>query len=217
MKTVLALLMTAICVSGCALTDKVIHRDRSAGEERAAAILRLQLNVMRFADEYTSRIADPIRQFEQGTTNSAERLAAQSWLVNQATAAYTIATGPEPQVNSIDMVVFATLSRMVIDDTWVTERFGERARPLQHAHAAMEQMAWQSVANVLTPSQIDELHRLIDEWRAKNPTTRTVTYIHFDAFAESIGQPKKGKSITPGSLFSFIGLDPLAGLDPAVR
>jgi hypothetical protein len=70
---------------------------------------------------------------------------------------------------------------------------------------------------VLTAQQIDELRRLIDDWRAENPTTLSVAYIHFDAFAESIGRPTPGKPITPGSLFSFVGLDPLAGLDPAVR
>jgi hypothetical protein len=208
------LLVLLLC--GCALTDKVFHRD-SASEQRAAALLRLQLNVMRFADQYTATIVEPLRQFQLTTTNPAERLAAQSWKVSQATAAYTIATGPDPQVNAIDMVVFATLSRMVIDDVWVRQRYDVRAAPLQRAHAEMEQMAWQSVSEVLTPSQIDELHRLIDDWRARNPTALSVAYIHFDAFAESIGRPTTGKSITPGSLFSFVGLDPLSGLDPAVR
>jgi hypothetical protein len=216
MRIVMTVLAMCICISGCALTKQVLHHE-SDSERRASALVRLQLNIMRFADEYTATIVEPIRQFQLKTTDPAERLAAQTWKVSQVTAAYTIAAGPDPQINAIDMVVFATLSRMVIDDVWIAQRYDQRAVPLQRAHAQMEEMAWQSVSQVLTPAQVQELHNLIDDWRAKNPTALSVTYIHFDAFAESIGRPTPGKSVTPGSLFSFIGLDPLAGLDPAVR
>ena len=34
----------------------------------------------------------------------------------QSTAAYTIASGPNPVVNALDMIVLATLSRMVVED-----------------------------------------------------------------------------------------------------
>ena len=46
---------------------------------------------------------------------------------SQATGAFTIATGPNPELNAIDMLVFATLSRMVIEDRWVGELYGPRA------------------------------------------------------------------------------------------
>ena len=36
----------------------------------------------------------------------------QNWRITQASAAYTIASGPNPTINALDMIVLATLSRM---------------------------------------------------------------------------------------------------------
>jgi len=212
---VAALLLTSALMSGCALTNKLFHND--AAEASAAALLQLQLNVMRYADEYTARISEPLVQFQNSTTDANERLAAQNWKVSQATAAYTIASGPNPAVNAIDMVVFTTLSRMTLDDTWVKALYGTRADPVRDATARMETMAWTRVREVISPPQAEELKHLIDDWRLQNPNTRAVAYIHLTDFATSLGQPKPGSPIKPGSLFSFLGLDPLSNLDPAVR
>jgi hypothetical protein len=212
---VLIVLLCGALLSACAFT-KNLFRNKDA-EAHAVALLHLQLNTMRFADEYAARISEPLLQFQNATTDPTDKLAAQNWKVSQATAAYTIASGANPMINAVDMVVFATLSRMVIEDAWITERFGNRTEALRIAHAKMETLAWASAANVLSSAQIDELRVLIDNWRARNPRTNAVAYIHFDEFAKSLGQPQPGKPVTPGSLFSFLGLDPLSQLDPAVR
>ena len=86
------LLACATLLSGCAVT-RSLFRDRAA-EERAAALLQVQLSVMRFADEYTAWITERVGMFQQSTDDPVERLAAQSWLVSQATSAFTIAAGP---------------------------------------------------------------------------------------------------------------------------
>jgi len=43
-----------------------------------------------------------------------------------------------------------------------------------------------------------------------------VGFVHFSEFAQAAGWSQEARS-APGSLFSLLGLDPLAGLDPAVR
>ena len=67
------LVITSILLSGCALTNR-LFRDRAA-EERAAALLQLQLSVMRFADEYTARVDERVVVFQQATNDPGERLA----------------------------------------------------------------------------------------------------------------------------------------------
>ena len=69
------LLVVCTFLSSCAVTNR-LFRNTGAGE-RAAKLLQLQLNVMRFADEYTARITDQIVAFQQGTENPNERLVAQ--------------------------------------------------------------------------------------------------------------------------------------------
>ena len=115
------------------------------------------------------------------------------------------------------MVVLATLSRMVIEDSWVREQYGERAEALRDTHRQLEPRAWGLLEEVLTEEQRAQLRKVIDEWRARNPKVRTVAYIHFHDFAKAIGHPTPAEAKKRGNLFAVIGLDPLSTLDPAVR
>lgn len=203
-------------LAGCGMMSRLSGADKKA-EEEARKYADLQLAVMRFADEYSGRIADPILAFKRETEDASERLAAQNWLLSQTTSAYTVASGPNPITNALDMVVLATLSRMVMEDTWVAEKYGERAVQLRDTHVKLEPRAWALVKDVLTEAQQQRLREVIDDWRARNPHVRAVAFIHFHDFAKSIGQPGPGESGRPGSLFAMLGLDPLSNLDPAVR
>jgi hypothetical protein len=203
-------------ISGCGLISKLSGAEARA-EAEAAKLQELQLKVMRYADQYAGTISEPITNFQMRTKDPSERLAAQNWRLSQATSAYTIATGPNPVTNALDMVVLATLSRMVMEDSWVQEQYGERALPVRDVHRKLEPGAWALVADVLTEEQIQQLHKVIDEWREKNPHVRAVAYVYFKDFAKAIGHPRPGEAQSSGSLFSLIGLDPLSNLDPAVK
>jgi len=213
-RLLLTLVASAMVLAGCAVTDR-LFRDRAA-EERAAALLQMQLAVMRFADEYTTRVSAQVSSFQQATDDPGERLEAQSWLVSQATAAFTIAAGPNPELNAIDMLVFSTLSRLVIEDRWVGELYGHRAQGLLAEHRALEGRIWDYSSVLLSEAQADELRSSIDAWHGKNPLGRAVPFIHLEdfAFATSAANPGSASST---SIFSFLGIDPLSNLDPAVR
>ena len=213
-RVLLVLLVCAGLLSGCGIANR-LFRDRAA-EERAAALLQLQLSVMRFADEYTSWVTERVGVFQRSTSDPAERLAAQSWLVSQATSAFTIATGPNPELNAIDMLVFATLSRMVIEDRWVGELYGAHAEGLLVAHRGLEARAWSFAPTLLSEAQVIELRSGIEAWHRKNPVVRAVPFIHFEDFAFATGATPTGTA-SSSSIFSFLGIDPLSNLDPAVR
>jgi len=208
------LVVCSILLSGCAATNR-LFRDRAA-EDRAAALLQLQLAVMRFADEYAARVEERIVVFQQATNDPGERLAAQSWLVSQATGAFTIAAGPNPELNAIDMLVFATLSRMVIEDRWVGELYGQRAEGLLAAHTALENRIWNYSQVLLSEAQTDELRSSIEAWHRDNPLGRAVPFIHLEDFAFATSGTRSGGTSST-SIFSFLGIDPLSNLDPAVR
>jgi len=214
-RVLLVLLISATLLSGCAVT-RSLFRDRGA-EERAAALLQMQLSVMRFADEYTARITERVGVFQQSTADPSERLAAQTWLVSQATSAFTIAAGPNPELNLIDMLVFTMLSRMVIEDSWVGELYGPRAEGLLAAHKALEERAWNFASKLLSEAQVMELRSGIEAWHRQNPVGgRAVPFIHLEDFAFATGATVTGTASST-SIFSFLGIDPLSNLDPAVR
>ena len=166
-RPLLVLVLCGVVLSGCAVTNRMF-RD-TAAEERAAELLQMQLAVMRFADEYAARVTERVAVFQRATDDPAERLAAQTWLVSQATGAFTIASGPNPELNAIDMLVFATLSRMVIEDRWVGDVYGQRAEGLLAVHQALESRIWNYSAEVLSQAQIDELRSSIEAWHRENP------------------------------------------------
>jgi len=208
-------LALAVVLCGCRTIEKADPRKRAA-EERTQHLQKLQLEVMRFADEYAGRSREAVTQFQNGLEDPDERLVAQNWKVQQASSAYTIASGPNPVSNALDMVVLASLSRMVVDDNWAAGKYGARAKPLRDTHRALEDGAWQLVNGVLTPEQVAKLRELIVQWRAQHPQVRSVAYIHFRDFAEAFG-PAQQNTAGPASLLSIVGIDPLSNLDPAVK
>jgi hypothetical protein len=194
-----------------------MHPDKKAQEAHVAKLQELQLAVMRYADGYVGTSVEAVSTLQRQLTSSEDLLLLQNWKVAQATSAYTIASGPNALTNALDMVVLATLSRMVVGDTWVTEKLGPRAKPVQVTYVKLEESAWELVSTTLTPQQITRLHQVIDTWRAQHPNVRQVAYIHFTDFASSVGAPGPGESTGSSGLFGLIGIDPFAGLDPAVQ
>jgi hypothetical protein len=208
-------LVLALVLCGCRTIERVDPRKRAA-EERTEQVRRLQLEVMRFADEYAGRSRESVNHFQSELESPNQRLLVQNWKVQQASAAYTIASGPNPVSNALDMVVLATLSRMVIDDAWVNDTYGARALSVQETYRSLEAEAWRLVEGALTQEQLASLHQTITQWRAHNPNVRAVAYIHFRDFARGVG-PDSQDNAAPGSLLSLVGIDPLSNLDPAVQ
>jgi hypothetical protein len=124
------MLLIVAASSGCSVIDQMKPSTREA-QAHAQQLQDLQLSVMRFADEYVGRSNEAMNRFKGDTQNPEERLHIQNWKLQQATSAYTIATGPNPIANALDMVVLASLSRMVLDDVWVGQTDSPRARQVQ--------------------------------------------------------------------------------------
>lgn len=208
-------LVIAVVLCGCKTIERADPRKRAA-EQHTEKVRKLQLEVMRFADEYAGRTRETVTSLQNGLDDPEKRLTLQNWKVQQASAAYTIASGPNPVSNALDMVVLATLSRMVIDDAWVGDEYGGRALKVQTAYRSLEAEAWGLVSGVLTEEQVASLHKTIDLWRAKHPNVRAVSYVHFRDFALA-ASPSDQTAAGSGNLLSLVGIDPLSNLDPAVQ
>ena len=177
----------------------------------------LQAEVMRFADEYSMIVAQAAEDFAAKVGTMEARQIAARIKLGQATAAVVNAAGQNPTVNALDMVVLATVSRIVAEDYLVGERFGEAAKPLVETSQRLETNAWSLIRRVLKLEQQEELRELIREWRRKNPQQRYVGAVRFREFAETIGVPTQPGTFKPTSVLGLLFLDPMAGLDPTLR
>jgi hypothetical protein len=190
---------------------------KRADQESAQQLARLQLNVMRFADEYVALTREALTRLQADLQNPEQRLTVQNWKVQQATSAYKIASGPNPVTNALDMVVLTSLSSMIIQDPWVGEAFGARTAHVQETYKSVEAEAWQLLSGVLTDTQMMRLRELLIRWHTEHPNVRVVADVSFRDFAGSVAAASPGESAKSGNLFSMLGLDPFTTLDPAVR
>ena len=203
-------------LAGCTLIDQYSPSKREA-RKQAQQLQALQLTVMRFADEFVGRTGQAIASAQSDSESPEDRLLTQNWRVQQATAAYTIASGPNPLGNAVDMVSLVALNRMMLEEKWVTDRFGARIKPVQETYQRLETDAWNILDPVLSDAQIARLKEIMARWRADHPEVRTVSYVHFQDLADSVGAGQSGGDAQGGGLFSMLGIDPFSSLDPAVR
>jgi hypothetical protein len=211
---VLVACMTTVTTS-CTGMQRWLSRDES--QLRATRLQQTQLKVMRYADEYSGRVIETSQRLNAQAQSPAERLAAQNWRLTQATSAFTIASGPNPTINALDMIVLATLSRMTLEGPWARRWYGARAMPLLDVHRGLEAQAWSLADGTLSPEQVMQLRGLIEQWRAEHPNASAVTQVRFTGFTAAISGRASREAHSSGGLFSLIGLDPLSNLDPAVR
>jgi hypothetical protein len=193
-----------------------IFSGRGRTEAAQVRLSEQQARVMRFADEFAARVSEAGAAVERAAARPHARVELHGWRLAQITAAFIIATGENPVVNSLDMIVLTTLDHAVMQDYWLP-RYGAAVRPLVDAHALLEREAWSLSRGMLTLQQEKNLRAMIDEWRRANPEVHSVAFIHFRDFSKTIGKQPTGGGQGPQSLFGLVGIDPFADLEPAVR
>lgn len=217
----LSLSILALCAAGCGLLrvpnskpkSQVKSFQKMTNEISGPEDLdTLQAQVMRFADLYATTVAQASDDFATRVGTPEARLAGLKWKLGQATAAFIDATGENPILNALDMLVLVTLSRMVVEDTEV-KTFGDGAIPLLDTHKRLEADAWRLSGAVLKPAQQQELRGLIVEWRRKNPDQRYIGAIRFREFAAALGRTPRPETTSSTSIFSLLFYDPLSSLD----
>jgi hypothetical protein len=190
-------------------------RQQDDSEERARQLEQVQLRVMRFADEYVGQIMGPLNALQIRASGADERLDAQNWKVTQSTAAYINASHSNPVAGTMDMIVLAVLSRMVVEHDQRTASSRLRSPGLLEAHQKLERSAWELGSSIMDEEQKGHLRNAILTWRAANPEVRAVALVHFTDVSQILASDEK--TFMSRGLLGFISIDATWGLDPAVR
>jgi hypothetical protein len=216
------LLLTA--GTGCRLLKTAVDvptqtvRATTPGKKGQSSVdaVELQQTLLRFADEYLTRMASDANRLRRGTNapNAAEILRCK---IELGTATCSIASGPNPIANLLDMTVFVTVTRMSVEEYWQPMIFGESAQAMLESSRSAEADMWKLAATVLNAEQQAELHRAIEEWRRKNTQPESIVSARAVGFASQVTAGGRGGVDAAGSLKNLLMLDPLTGLDPAVH
>jgi hypothetical protein len=188
------------------------------GKKDAKAInpVEVQDTMLRFTDAFMTQSSLDIDRLRRGT-NAVDATEVLQWKIAFTTEMTSIASGPNEIANLLDMTVFITVTRMSLEEYWLPRVFGESARPLLETCRNAETEIWRLANSVLTPQQRAELQQAIVLWREKNPIPDNVFAARAVGFAARVVRATQPGSAKPGSVFDLLSLDPVAGLDPAVR
>jgi len=176
----------------------LVGTSSSAAEEKEAArgITQEELRheIMRFAGRSGERVDDVYFKLEERFQTPKARRAALENSSAYVTSSLDIAIGPNPEVNMLDMVVFVTLTRIVVEEYWVPKVFGDEARILVEVFRSIEAEMWSIAGKVLTPQQQKELRDLIRHWRDRDPDRVFVEAVRFGDFAWFMGESELEKA-----------------------
>jgi hypothetical protein len=163
--------------------------DREKGEEGAGRITQTELmaEVMRFADRAVMIISETVENIRRRPGSPQVRARAFRQAVLFGSAVMTIAAGPGPEVNLLDMVVLVTLGRIKVQEYWIPQVLGDQGDLLLKAYQGLEKDIWSIVAMVLAPHQQTELRGLIREWIKTHPDQHNIVYVRFSEFAKAQG------------------------------
>lgn len=162
----------------------------------------LQSAVVNYADRFIAVVGQAAFVFEKELPTPEARLISARRKVYTLSAAVTIAAGPEPAAALLDMAVLATLNRMVWEDYWRPQVFGQPATIIVSAFQKAEDDIFSIAAKVMTPGQLKELRDLIKDWHDRHPDQFAVDYIRFSDFRELGRKPELKKIKAPGGLLA---------------
>jgi len=176
----------------------------------------LQTEVLRFADAFGGRNSTALDEYARRVNTPEARIQALNWKVSLDSSVLSIATGPNPTANLLDLVALATLMRTFLEERAPQAVPRGALDPWLETSRLQETNAWKLTEAVLTTDQQRELRAAIERWRAESPAVSASFLIRPQELAVVIHQAE-AKESKPGSVFSLALLDPMAGLDPAVR
>jgi hypothetical protein len=210
--------LLTLFLAGCAAS---VHQQRPSTIQpvipgAALSPRDIDVRVCGFADTFITRVAEPYNQIIANAKTPEERAWALQSRLGQGLAALTDATGPNPHVNLLDIVVLVSLERMSIEDHWIPNLLHDDGKDLLAAYKQSEKEVWEMAGLLFTDQQVADLKNLIAKWKQENPTFYYTGFVRFTDFISN-APASKNSPILPSSLLGLLNIDPLAGLDPVTE
>jgi len=175
---------------GCATTSESSRdvRVMPDGTRRGPPVsqVELQQDVQRFTSDFLSHLGEASEHMYQASEPREREIALRRVLV-YASNALDIATGPFPEINVADMVVFVSLCRDAYDRHWQPEVFGDDGQAVADTFAEAERQVWAMSSKILSESQQAQFRVLIDEWQMANPQRHAVEGVRLASTTRSTG------------------------------
>jgi hypothetical protein len=163
----------------------------------------LTQELQRFTTRFTDRIAQATEALEHSPSQRVRDEALRNTL-GYMSSAIEIATGPEPEIDLLDMVVFVRLCRDVLDKHWIPTLYDDAGRELSEAFAKSDAELANIAERALGPSKTEHLANLVTSWLADNPMQVRVEGIRLADFASGAARARADRMIEARGLLSSV-------------
>jgi hypothetical protein len=203
-------LLLGSSLSGCSSSGSV--GKESKAERPRVNQIELEEYVERFAGVLMERTAQSLEPLTTPVTSESPsasvpkrvRYLARRQVLLYYTSIIDIAAGRFPEANLLDMLVFVELCRATVEEYWAPEVFGEPGHRLAEAFAQSQRDLEQLMTGLVGPAQVEEVRRLVEDWRRDNPNQRRVELVRIFGISETVGKlaSQREKERTSGILSS---------------
>jgi hypothetical protein len=190
----LAALLACLLSSGCGLLggEDVGQRTADGGSaSRTITVDELDQITKSFADRYVMLLANACDGIKQAARSPEQNRNAHRLKLAGATAAYDVATGPDPIRQLVDLAVVVELEKIVwVDEGQAARFFGaDLSGGLCDALADAQEEIWALCTRAMEPDEIQALQAAVRAWRRANPGLEWIANIRFDAVAAEPDSP----------------------------
>ncbi|HMO65699.1 MAG TPA: hypothetical protein PKE47_10860 [Verrucomicrobiota bacterium] len=206
--------LALLALAGCAIQPFQRGGGRHAAAQQELTLL--QGGVQRFADEFLARTTGALDEYVRRAGTPDAQSQTLAWKLPLLTAAVGIASGPNPAANALDLITLATVTRLAVEAQHERAEHPAAFEPWLEVSRSLEADAWVLAEGVFNAGQRGELRTAIQRWWEAYPDARGVFFARPQELTKLVRETGE-LSGRPLSIFGFVGLDPTAGLDPAVQ
>ena len=177
----------------------------------------LQVELQRYADDFIGRVSAALDEYAERIGTPEARSQALVWRLSVDSSVLNIVSGPNPTANLLDFVALSTLMRVFMEEQQTNTVARLALQPWLETSRSLETNAWKLAGQILTTTHQRQLRSAIAQWYRNNADVRLSFFARPQEFAAVIRQTREKEAMAGANVFSIVGLDPTASLDPAVR
>jgi hypothetical protein len=185
-RRVAPVLLGMVSLSGCSWispskSELKLHGDASG---KGITVAELEKEIQNLADRYAMGVAEACDRIRRNSPESDKGGPLLYFKLRNATSAYDVVTSSgDPLESLLDLLTLIELQNIV----WMDEGLIETLSGMTDADllAGVLRKArtegWDLAAKALSKEQLDKVHKVIADWRARNPNVRMVSFARFSS------------------------------------
>jgi hypothetical protein len=198
-------LLIAALITGCASSPGRggAEAEMLSGQRGKVTRAELQDLLLRFEGNFSEDLRDAAKDLESSSDPKIRNRILNNLLLYDSSS-LSIALGPVPESNLLDMVVFVVLCRETFEDYWIPNVYGQKGLPILGALRGKQAEIEHVASLVLTPDQVQLLEGLIERWRQAHPGQFAVEGVRLTEIAEETGAQKSSTRAQAGGLLAAV-------------